>query len=281
MIEVLIEKLKPHSDTPRLDAELFIAAIMNQPRTQLFAHPEQKLTSTQEQALKKYVTRRINNEPVAYILGHKEFWSLDFKVTPDVLIPRPETEMLVEWALENLPEKEKIHIADLGTGSGAIAIALAYERSSWIIDATDSSEEALNIAKENANWHRINNINFYCGPWCQALPEKNYHAILGNPPYISSNDTHLQNLQYEPQSALNGGNDGLGAIKIIIKEAKNFLLNDGYLVLEHGYDQSGKIIELMEQNHYREVNDFPDLANIPRMIIGRKGYKIKSSSFYL
>ncbi len=269
-IEAYTDELKSHSETPRLDAELLIAAITEQPRTQLVAYPERQLTAAEEKQLKKYVNRRSKGEPIAYILGHKEFWSLDFHVTPDVLIPRPETEMLVEWALNNLPEKETCRVADLGTGSGAIAIALADERPNWIIDATDISKKALKVAKQNADWYRVANVNFYCGQWCQALPGKNYHAILGNPPYIASHDEHLQNLHYEPRSALSAGEDGLDAIRIIIREAKTYLSENGWLVLEHGYDQSDKIVELMKQNNYRDVKDYPDLAHMPRMIVGRK-----------
>lgn len=269
-IEAYTDELKSHSETPRLDAELLIAAITEQPRTQLFAYPERQLTAAEEKQLKKYVNRRSKGEPIAYILGHKEFWSLDFHVTPDVLIPRPETEMLVEWALDNLPEKETCRVADLGTGSGAIAIALADERPNWIIDATDIFKKALKVAKQNADWYRVANVNFYCGQWCQALPGKNYHAILGNPPYIASHDEHLQNLHYEPRSALSAGEDGLDAIRIIIREAKTYLSENGWLVLEHGYDQSDKIVELMKQNNYRDVKDYPDLAHMPRMIVGRK-----------
>lgn len=270
MIVAVTDELKCYSATPRLDAELLITAVIDQPRTQLFAHPERELTAAEEKKLTKCVKRRVAGEPVAYILGHKEFWSLDLQVTPDVLIPRPETEMLVEWTLDNLPAQERLRIADLGTGCGAIAIALAYERPAWTIDAIDNSKKALNVAKRNADWHRTSNVNFYCGEWCQALPAKKYRAILGNPPYIASADAHLQNLSYEPQAALNGGGDGLQAIEIIIKEAQHYLLPQGWLVLEHGYDQSEQIVALMKKNNYRDVKDHPDLAHRPRMAVGRK-----------
>ena len=263
------QTLTSHSETPRLDAELLVCDVIEQPRVQLFSHPERELTSAEEKQLKKYIKRRMAGEPVAYLVGYKEFWSLRIMVTPDVLIPRPETELLVEWALENLPE-QPLRVADLGTGSGAIAIALAHERPNWVIDATDHSKKALKIAKRNAAWHRTTNIHFYHGQWCQALPDKNYHAILGNPPYIASDDDHLKQLKYEPAAALHGGEDGLEAIRIIIEEAKTYLSESGWLVLEHGYDQRKKIIETMEKNNYKNIEDYVDLAGLPRMVVGQR-----------
>lgn len=159
----------------------------------------------------------MEGEPVAYILGEQAFWSLSLKVTPNVFIPRAETEMLVEWVLNNLPKDEKLRIADLGTGSGAIGLAIAAERPHWIIDTSDNSQEALSIAKMNAKRHKIKNCNFYYGEWCQALVRQtHYHAILGNPPYISDEDQHLKRLQYEPRKALVSGPDGLTAIKKLL-----------------------------------------------------------------
>ena len=270
ILATLSRQLVSHSETPQLDAELLLAKITQQTRTQLFAHPEKILSPEEQQELSQVVKRRMTGEPMAYILGHQEFWSLDMKVTSAVLIPRPETEMLVDWALKHLPNHKKQHIADLGTGSGAIAIALAHECPRWMIAATENSEKALVIAKENAARHAVKNVTFYLGHWCDALPRRDYHAILGNPPYIAEKDSHLPHLSFEPQSALVSGKEGLDAIKKIIVTAKDYLCVGGYVVLEHGYDQSEKIFHLMKENNYRDIKDYTDLAGLPRMIVGKK-----------
>ncbi|AIT64189.1 peptide chain release factor N(5)-glutamine methyltransferase [Coxiella burnetii] len=265
------QQLTTVSKTPRLDAELLLECVLKKSRADLFAYPEIQLNSSQQKTLSAYVKRRLKGEPIAYILGQKEFWSLNLKVTPDVLIPRPETEMLVEWILKNLPKDEKLRIADLGTGSGAVALAIAVERPHWIIDATDNSQAALKIAEINAKQHEIKNCNFYQGEWCQALPRRDYHAIVGNPPYIPDKDQHLQQLKHEPREALAAGSDGLSAIKIIIHEAKSYLVNGGWLLLEHGYDQAEKIMTLMQADGYREITDRRDLAGLSRMMVARRG----------
>lgn len=257
------------SKMPNLDAEILVGYILQKSRAELFAHPEIRVTPIQKKQLANYVSRRIAGEPIAYILGEKEFWSLNLTVTPDVFIPRPETEMLVEWILKNLPKNEKLRIADLGTGSGAIAIAIASERPHWQIVAVDNSKKALKVAKTNAERCRIRNINFYFSEWCRALAHKNYHIIVSNPPYILDYDKHLQQLQYEPRESLTGGFDGLSSIKIIIEEAKSYLINGGWLLLEHGFDQSQKIIKLMKEAYYYQIQDYTDLAGLPRMIVAR------------
>ena len=257
------------SETPNLDAEILVGHILEKSRAELFAYPEIRVTLTQKKQLAAYVSRRFAGEPIAYILGEKEFWSLNLTVTPDVLIPRPETEMLVEWILKNLPKDAKLRVADLGTGSGAIAIAIASERPHWRLVAVDNSKKALKVAKTNAERCRIRNINFYFSEWCQALEQKHQHVIVSNPPYILDYDQHLQQLKYEPHEALTGGPDGLCSIKTIIKEAKSYLIDGGSLLLEHGFDQSQKIIELMQKAHYHQIQDHTDLAGLPRMIVAR------------
>lgn len=258
--------LQSDSDTPHLDAELLVMLATNKPREYLLINPDEPLTPQQEKILQDFVQRRHQGEPIAYISGHKEFWSLDLIVTPDVLIPRPETEHVIEWMLAHLPKDQSLRIADLGVGSGAIAIALAHERPNWLIDATENAENALKIAKQNAKRHHLTNIRFYLGNWCDPLPIRNYTAIVSNPPYIEENDEHLQSLKYEPHAALAAGEDGLDAIQVIIKQAKNYLTNGGHLVFEHGYNQKEKIISLLEENGYRAIIDHNDLAGIPRFI---------------
>lgn len=270
MINKVTQQLMSCSETPKLDAEILTGKALKKTRARLFSYPEVVLTRKQQKQIMKYVERRLIGEPVAYIIGKKEFWSLSLTVTPDVLIPRPETEMLVEHALKLLPENEKIRLADLGTGSGAIALALAWERPYWQIDATDNSSKALKVAKINTERYKMKNINFYFGEWCKALPQHNYHAIVGNPLYIPEEDKHLQQLKYEPREALVSGPDGLSAIKMIIEEAQIYLRLGGWLLLEHGFDQSEKIIVLMKNFGYQEIKDYKDLAGLPRMIVGKK-----------
>ena len=179
--------------------------------------------------------------------------------------------MLVEWALNHLPSSQKLKIADLGTGSGAIALALAVERPHWQMDATENSIAALKVARTNAEKYAIKNVNFYFGEWCRALPYKDYHAILGNPPYIKETDVHLPSLiRNEPRAALVAGKDGLEAIRQIIVEAHHYLVSGGWLVLEHGYDQRDQIVELAKKMGYHAVTDHTDLAGLPRMIVCRK-----------
>lgn len=270
-----LEKMTNHlmlfSTTARLDVELLASHVLHQSRAELFTHSEKVLSEKELNAIKILLDRRISQEPLAYIVGHKEFWDLDLKVDPAVLIPRPETEMLVEWALTHLPQAQSLQIADLGTGSGAVALAIAKERPRWYIDATDNSSKALKVAKENAEKHSIKNVNFYLGEWCHPLPHKDYHAIVGNPPYIKEDDDHLLLLtRHEPRAALVSGPDGLQAIRHIVIEARNYLLPGGWLALEHGYDQHDSVIKLFEEFGYQEIKDHEDLARHPRMIIGRR-----------
>ena len=212
--------------------------------------------------------KRLAGEPIAYILGKKEFWSLEFTIDEKVLIPRPETELLVEIILQI--DSSCINIADLGTGSGAIAIALAKERPNWQITATDISEEALEVARSNAQKLEIQNIEFYCGDWGEALPDKKYDVIVSNPPYIDKNDPHLKqgDVKFEPKIALESG-DGLSSIRKIIAQAKSRLKTNGLLVLEHGHDQSKAIQHLLQKYNYKDIVPHKDLANIYRAIMAK------------
>lgn len=268
-INQVTQQLAVISDTPRLDAELLLALILQKPRPWLFMHLEHALTSEQQQQIHHLTQRRANAEPMAYILGHKEFWGLKFKITADVLVPRPETEHIVEWVLANFPEQSSLQIADLGTGSGAIALSLAVERPVWRIDATDQSLAVLAIAKQNAAHHQLENVNFFIGDWCKALPQKNYAVLISNPPYIAENDPHLKQLTHEPTIALCAGEDGLTAIREIIAQAPEYLAKPGYLILEHGYDQAPAVIKLLKQQGFTDVQSHYDLAHHPRFVTAR------------
>ncbi len=253
----------------RLELALLLLHVLNKPQSFLYAHPEYELTSEQLQQLETLVQQRVNGKPMAYILGQKEFWSLNFTVNEYVLIPRPETELLVETALQLLPN-EPIHIADLGTGSGAIAIALAHERPNWQVIATDHSIPALQVAQHNAKQNNIYNIQFKLGSWCDALPKQKFHAILSNPPYIAEEDPHLQqgDLRFEPISALHSPNNGMADIATIATQARDYLLPGGLLMLEHGYQQGAEVRSLLQTLGYQHIQTKQDLAGLERVTFG-------------
>ncbi len=262
----LTEYLRPFSTTPRLDAELLMAHSLKRPRTFLYTYAEQAVTPELQDIVFDYVERRCEGEPIAYILGTKEFWSLDLKVTRDTLIPRPETEHLIEWALHYLP-LTAAHIADLGTGSGAIAIALAHARPYWTVHASDASAAALNIAIHNAEQHRLTNIEFYLGSWYQALPSQRYTAIISNPPYIAADDPHLNHLSFEPYTALCAAEQGYAAFAAIIHDAKNYLLPGGKLILEHGYNQAAALKTMLQQAGFTHIDSYCDLSKHMRFVV--------------
>ncbi len=262
---------KAISDTARLDAEILLTLVTGLPHAMLWTYPERKLTQQQEQQLHQYATRRLAGEPIAYITGIKEFWGILLKVTTGVLIPRPETECLVEWILERYSKDLSLTVADLGVGSGAIALALAKERPKWTIHAVDSSDHALNVAKENANENNLPNISFFQGKWCQALPCQYYDIIVSNPPYIDSQDECLDRLHFEPISALDGGRGGLNGIKMIIDQARSYLQSSGLLILEHGYDQQEIVLMMLNKKKYMGIKGYKDLADVPRFVTAQKG----------
>jgi release factor glutamine methyltransferase len=270
-LQAATSKIISVSDSAQLDAEMLLAFVLEHSRSYLHAWPEKKLTEQQTQYFNQLIDRRACGEPVPYLIGHQEFWSLEFNVTCDTLIPRPETELLVELALKKITGKNKT-IADMGTGSGAIALSIAHERPEWIIHATDQSDKALQVAKSNAEKLTIKNIHFHHGNWCQALPGILFDGIVSNPPYIAENDVHLKqnNLRYEPRSALASGMDGLDAIRQIILSANHFLMPGAYLMLEHGYDQATSVRFLMEQSGYHEIISYRDLSGIERVTMGVK-----------
>ena len=262
-------QLQNISEENKLEAEILLMFVLQKPRSYLHAWPEKKLSEKQLNNYQQLVSRRTKGEPVAYIVGEKEFWSLPLKVTPDVLIPRPETELLVEIALKYFQGKKHCKAVDLGTGSGAISLALASERPNWEITATDRSKPALEVAEKNAALLQINNIRFLSGQWCAALKENNYDLIISNPPYVAETDPYLKQsgLPFEPQQALASGNEGLDDIKIIIRQAKTHLTSGGWLMLEHGYDQAEAVGELLNRAGYESIQCHPDLAGLPRATI--------------
>lgn len=268
-----IAQLTAQPDTASLDAELLLAHVLHKSRTWLHTWPEYELNAEQTMKFKRLVARRVGGEPVAHLLGRQEFWSLDLRVTADTLIPRSETEQLVEQALQRIPPTAAWRIADLGTGTGAIALALAKERPRCQILATDRSAAALAVARENARRNHLSNVTFHLGNWFEALQhEAPFDLIVSNPPYIKETDPHLTqgDVRFEPSTALQAGPDGLVDLQHLIGQALTHLKPDGWLLLEHGYDQGEAVVQLLKQAGYTQVSDTPDLAGLPRVAAGSK-----------
>lgn len=261
--------LETHID-PRLDAELLLAQVLGCERSYFFIHPEATLSTTQLDQFNRLVEKRGQGVPVAYLLGQKEFYGLALEVSPAVLIPRPETELLVDCALALIPEEARWTLADLGTGSGAIALALASQRPHCQVIATDRSPAALQIARRNAQHLTLNNVEFRCGDWLQPITET-LPLIVSNPPYVAAGDRRLQgdSLRHEPLAALTPGDDGLGAVRTIIEQASKRLFNNGWLILEHGYDQADSIRALLRQHGYSSVRSEHDLSGHERISLGQ------------
>ena len=270
---------KSHNiDSPRSTSEIFLAHTLSLKRIDLYLRYDQPLTGDELLLFKTYIKRRINREPVAYIVGTREFWSLKLAVTKDVLIPRPETECLVESAL-SLPElgPGPKRILELGTGSGAITLALASERPEYIYFASDSSVEAVKLAFMNAKFHHLDGkINFFAGDWLEPLKNTGqlFDMIISNPPYIrtlSMSELQPEIYKYEPLAALDGGEDGLDSIKKIIFEAHAFLVQKGILLLETGHDQKEQIKKIIDDcGNYEDVVFKKDYSGYDRMVCMRK-----------
>ncbi|HKJ08462.1 MAG TPA: peptide chain release factor N(5)-glutamine methyltransferase [Gammaproteobacteria bacterium] len=250
------------SDSPRLDAEVLLAHVLERPRSYLYTWPDRELSAEQASRFRVLVERRASGTPVAHITGRREFWSLDLEVTPDTLIPRPDTETLVAIALGLLPAEGTATVADLGTGSGAIALALAHERPDWQVVAVDRSAPALTVARRNARRLELTNVHPVLGDWCAALASDRFHLIVCNPPYVAAGDSHLQSgdVRHEPTSALAAGPDGLDDLRRIIPAARRCLRAGGWLALEHGYDQARAVRALLEQAEYDTIDSHSDLA---------------------
>ncbi len=256
------------SGLPRLEAELLLCSVLGCERVRLVARAEEAVDSSRARSAHARFARRRAGEPVSYITGWREFYGLALRVTPEVLIPRPETERVVELALERLPAPARV--LELGTGSGAIAIALATERPGLGIVATDVSEVALALARRNARDHGVE-IAFVLSDWFDALGPEQFDLIVSNPPYVAAGDAHLErgDVRFEPRLALVGGEDGLDCIRKIAADARTRLRVGGWLLLEHAYDQKDRCVELLLELGYADVGDFQDLAGWPRVCAGR------------
>ena len=264
------QTLAATTDTPRLDAELLLASVLDCDRTPLLTHGDWLLDDSIQRQFSDLITQRRLGVPVAHLLGRREFWSLALRVTPDTLIPRPETELLIELALDRIPPGAAQPLADLGTGAGNIALALAHERPSCTITATDCSAVALAVARDNARRLTVTNVRFLPGHWFAPLRDERYAMIISNPPYLAADDPHLHagDLRYEPQVALVAGVDGLAALRHLIQHAPEYLLPGGWLLLEHGYTQGSAVRELLQARGYDQITTHHDLAGHERVSLG-------------
>lgn len=263
-------QLAESSDSAQLDCEILLCFVLNKSRTYLRTWPDTTLSDKDLNKFNLLLNRRVNGEPVAHILGQRGFWSLNLKVTTDTLIPRPDTERLVELALELIPKKSQCKILDLGTGTGAIALSLAKENPDCFITATDQSIAALNVATLNAEENKISNIEFIQSDWFEKLENQQFDIIVTNPPYIKESDPHLQqgDVRFEPLSALTSGEDGLDDIRSIIKNSHNHLTEKGVLLIEHGYDQADDVCNLLRAANFTEVKNVKDYNDNPRVSVG-------------
>jgi release factor glutamine methyltransferase len=256
----------------RLEASLLLMHVLERNHAWLFAHADDEVSAEQATAFNELVARRTNGEPVAYLVGRRDFWSLELEVTPATLIPRPETELLVELALARIPTDWPCAIADLGTGSGAIALAIASERPLAAVTATDASEDALQVAQRNAGRLGLDRVRFVQGSWMAPLMGQTFDLIVSNPPYIESGDAHLGqgDLRYEPSTALSSGSDGLDDIRRIVAQAIGHLSAGGWLLMEHGWNQGDVVRCLLEAAGYDEVFTSKDLEHRDRVSGGRR-----------
>jgi len=281
------------ASTARIEVQCLLQAVLQVNRAYLLTYPERLLSDHESASYSALFERRMQGEPIAYLLGVREFFGLNFKVTPATLIPRPDTELLVELALHQMPSpglslplsrlrgersegraagrEEGFRVLDMGTGSGAIALSIAHARSGAEVVAVDASQAALSVAQYNAQALKIRNIRLLHSDWFAALADERFDLIVSNPPYIEADDVHLSqgDVRFEPLGALASGSDGLDDIRRIINEAKDHLNSGGCLMLEHGYNQAARVRELLQQAGFSEVSSVRDLSGTERVTMGR------------
>lgn len=263
------ERLRAISDSARLDAEILVARAIDMPRSYLFAHPDDSMDEFAIARLEASIERRLSGLPMAYITGVREFWSLELQVSPATLVPRPETELLVELALMEIPRRAEWRILDLGTGSGAIAVAIGHERPGCRISAVDCSVDALAIAKLNVRSLDLANVECLLGDWTEPVTDARFRLILSNPPYVAAGDAALLALAAEPELALVSGSDGLDAIRRLSRECRPVLVEGGLLILEHGNGQRDAVAAILKADGWRDINSHDDYAGRPRATTAR------------
>jgi len=264
--------LSDTSTTAILDAQVLLSYVLQCNTAHLAAWPEKELNKDQTTQYLGLIKQRSQGNPVAHLTQQREFWSLHFSVNDSTLIPRPETETLVEYILSVFGNNKNITLLDMGTGTGAIAISIASEKPSWEIIASELSSDALALAKHNSDFHQTNNVNLIQSDWFSNITRHDFDIIVSNPPYIADDDPHLQqgDVRFEPKSALTSGKTGMNAIELICSQAKNYLKNDGVLIVEHGYNQQHLVAECFIKYGFFEVEQKQDLAGHIRMTAGKK-----------
>lgn len=264
--------LAESSESPLLDAEVLLGFTLGKPRTYLRAWCDNVPTEPQRATFAALIQQRQHGTPVAYLTGTREFWSREFTVTPDVLIPRPDTELLVELSLALIPNHHPADLIDLGTGSGIIAVTLAAERPSACVVAVDASLAALKLAQHNANRHQQAHIEFYQSDWFSNIADRLFDLVVSNPPYIAPDDAHLSqgDVRFEPKSALIAGHQGLSDIEIIAEQARGYLKPGGHLLIEHGYNQATQVQAIFNTLAYDRVQSYQDLSGQTRVTYGQK-----------
>jgi release factor glutamine methyltransferase len=273
VIQEASQRLSHISESARLDAEVLLCMTIDMPRSYLFAHPEDELDPVTLERFEALIRRRINGEPLSYITGTREFWSRELLVSPATLVPRPETELLVELALREIPRDAEWQILDLGTGSGAIAISIAAERLLCNITATDVSSEALAVASENVRQADLANVFCLVGSWTAPVMSRKFDVIVSNPPYVGEGDAALRSLRYEPVTALTSGEDGLDAIRVLARDCVAILAIEGCLMMEHGIDQRDEVAQILQAEGWTEITCHNDLSGRPRVTVARQNGK--------
>ena len=273
-IETLLNRateLAPVTTTPRLDLELLLCHVLKKNRSFLFSRPEHELSKNEHDQFNGLMEQRKAGHPIAHLTGIREFWSLELIVEPSTLIPRPDTECLVEQALEKCDHTPR-RVLDLGTGTGAIALALAKERPGWTVTGCDRVPEAVELARKNAHHNQLPKVSFIESHWFSAIQDQTFDLIVSNPPYIIDDDPHLSegDVRFEPASALTSGPDGLDDIRLISAAAPDHLRDGGWLMMEHGYHQGRQVRQILEDNGFTEVSTMQDLADHDRVSMGRK-----------
>jgi len=271
LVKDVAGRLEAISDSPRLDAEVLIGMAIDVPRSYFFTHPEDIPDDEAVARLEKNLARRLAGEPMAYITGIKEFWSLELMVTPATLVPRPETEVLVELALREIPRKGEWSILDLGTGSGAIAVAVASERPLCNIIAVERSTDALRVAEQNVRNLDLANVECLQGDWTEPVRGREFDLILSNPPYVEAGHRDLTRLAQEPQAALVSGDDGLDAIRVLARDCRDILKEGCAMLVEHGFDQEDGVATILAREGWTSIECRKDIAGLPRVSIARSG----------
>lgn len=265
-----IARLQGASESPKQDVEVLLCEVLQCTRTRLFTAAESPLSAEQYQRFCDYVGQRETGKPVSYIIGHQDFWSLSLEVDESTLIPRPETELLVEQVL-SLPLSNDCRVLDLGTGSGAIALAIAKERPNWQVVGSDRIAQAVDLATRNKHRNAINNVEFLVSSWFEAFHKKQFDVVVSNPPYVETNSEYLTkgDLRFEPMSALASGGDGLDDIRTIVAQSPDYLAKHGWLLLEHGFEQGKAIRQLFKDAGFNKVDTMQDYASLDRITLGQ------------